>query len=315
MNDARLLEAARAGDEDAFAGLVEPHRRALHAHCYRMLGSVTDAEDALQDALLNAWRGLARFEGRSSLRSWLYRIATNACLDVLRRRTPPLQPYPDLLLDRPGPDGDRPEQTAIARETIELTFLAALRLLPPRQRAALIVRDVLGWSATETATLLDCGVPAANSALQRARATLREQLPDGLHSSWPAGVEATETEVLRRYIDAHERADAAAVIDLLAEDPVLAISGLGQWRGRESVANALEQGLTSPGEWLMTGTRANGHPCAAAYLRPQGTDLHQAFALIVLDVRNGAITSMTAFETPFLFPFFGLPLTRCVSEL
>ena len=184
-----IVTAAIAGDEPAFAALTERHRRELHVHCYRMLASFDEAEDAVQETFLNAWRGRSGFEGGSQFRAWLYRIATNVCLDMLRRNSrratgmrsfaevPWIQPYPDLLLDQAAPADEQPEAVAIQRETISLAFLAALQVLPPRQRAALIARDVLGWPASETAAALGTSVAAANSALQRARATMQSHLP------------------------------------------------------------------------------------------------------------------------------------------
>src|SRR6187551_2128415 len=243
MNDARLLEAARAGDEDAFARLVEPHRRALHAHCYRMLGSVADAEDALQDALLNAWRGLAKFEGRSSLRSWLYTIATNACLRAIERRParvlpvdygPPsdphdgpaepllesvwIDPYPDDALGlEDGLAG--PEARYEQRESVELAFIAALQHLPARQRAVLILREVLGFSAKETAETLDTTVASANSALQRARASVDERVPEqSQQQTMRALGDDGVNQVVEAYVDAWQSGDIEAVVAMLTEE-------------------------------------------------------------------------------------------------
>ena len=243
MNEARLLEAARAGDEDAFARLVEPHRRALHAHCYRMLGSVTDAEDALQEALLNAWRGLAKFEGRSSLRSWLYTIATNACLRAIERRPKrvlpidyapaadphdglgePLvesvwvEPYPDERLGlEDGLAG--PEARYEQRESVELAFIAALQHLPARQRAVLILRDVLGFSARETAEALETTPPGVDSALQRAHKAVDERLPERSQQAMLGPLDDRGLrEIVDRYVDAFERADVDALVEMLAAD-------------------------------------------------------------------------------------------------
>jgi RNA polymerase sigma-70 factor (TIGR02960 family) len=220
---------AIAGVEPAFAELAERHRRELHVHCYRMLASFEEAEDAVQETLLRAWRSRDSFEG-SLLRAWLYKIATNVCLDMLRRSSrrlatvhnfsevPWLQPYPDALLDEVAPSDDQPDEVIVERETIELAFLAAMQVLPPRQRAALIARDVLGWPAIETASLLETSVAAANSALQRARATMQEHLP-AQRSEWTAGEpSAEERALLVQFIDAHQRGDAALAVSIASQD-------------------------------------------------------------------------------------------------
>ena len=209
-----------AAEQTAFAERAERHRRELHVHCYRMLASFDEAEDAVQETMLRAWRSRRTFTGGTLFRAWLYRIATNVCLDTLRRSSrrvtamtsfaevPWLQPYPDELLDELAPSDDEPDAVVVERETISLTFLAALQLLPPRQRAALIARDVLGWRADETASILETSVPAANSALQRARATLQEHLPER-RTEWASREpSAEERDLLARFIDAHERCDA-----------------------------------------------------------------------------------------------------------
>ncbi len=209
-----MVAAAIAGEDSAFAALTERHRRELHVHCYRMLASFDEAEDAVQETFLRAWRGRDNFDGSSLFRAWLYRIATNVCLDTLRRSSrrlttmhtfaevPWLQPYPDRLLDEVAPSDEQPDAVVVDRETIELAFLAALQVLPPRQRAAFIARDVLGWPASETASLLETSVAAANSALQRARATMQEHLP-ARRADWSAGdPSAEERALLERFIDA-----------------------------------------------------------------------------------------------------------------
>src|ERR1700682_3416297 len=226
----QMVAAALAGDEPAFAALSERHRRELHGHCYRMLASFDDAGGAVQETLLRAWRSRDSFDGSMLFRAWLFRIATNVCLDMLRRSSrrltamhsfaevPWLQPYPDALLDEVAPSEDQPDAVVIERETIELAFLAAMQVLPPRQRAALIARDVLGWPASETASLLETSVAAANSALQRARATMQEHLP-ARRAEWSAGEpSAEELALLERFIDAHERGDAAAAVAISSED-------------------------------------------------------------------------------------------------
>src|SRR3954451_15479646 len=274
-----LVAAAKAGDEPAFATLVERHRRELHVHCYRMLGSFEEAEDLVQETFLRAWRSRDTFAGGPGFRAWLYRIATNASLDAIRSRSrrvaslgsfaevPWLQPYPDRLLDEIAPREDEPDAVLVARETIELTFLAVIQLLPPRQRAVLIVRDVLGWSAEETAAALDLTVAAANSALQRARATLREQAPE----RQPTTPAARERELLAGFIDAHERADAGAAIALVREDIRIAMPPLRmRFQGIPEIMPLLTDGVTSAGEWRLVETSANRMPAAASYLRAPG---------------------------------------------
>jgi RNA polymerase sigma-70 factor (TIGR02960 family) len=316
-----VVEAALAGDERAFAELVERHRRELHIHCYRMLGSFEEAEDLVQETFLRAWRGRGRFEGGTGFRAWLYRIATNACLDALRssrRRVPSLhslaevpwlQPYPDRLLDELAPSDTQPDAVVVARETIELTYLAVIQLLPPRQRAVLILRDVLDWSAAETASALDTSVAAANSALQRARATLRARLP-ARPSEW-SGSAPSEQErlLLEGFIDAHERADAAAAVALARED-IRVTMPPHPWcfDGLATIKPLLEQGLTEPGEWRLLPTRANRQPAAASYLKAPGDTEFRAFKLDVLRPEGGRIAEITTFDTA-LFPAFGLPPT------
>jgi RNA polymerase sigma-70 factor (TIGR02960 family) len=317
------LETATAtpADESAFAALVERHRRELHVHCYRMLGSFEEAEDLVQETFLRAWRKRESFEAGSSVRAWLYRIATNACLDALRRsrrrvpslhsfaEVPWLQPYPDRLLDEIAPSEDEPDAMVVAKETIELTFLAVIQLLPPRQRAVLIVRDVLGWSASETAALLDVTVAAANSALQRARATLRKRLP-ARPSDW-YGSEPSDQEraLLEGFIDAHERADAAAAAALARED-IRVTMPPHPWcyDGLAAIAPLLQQGLSEPGDWRLVPTRANRQPTAASYLRARGDAEFRAFKLDVLRIEGGLIAEITTFDAR-LFPAFGLPPT------
>lgn len=297
-----------AVDATSFAELTRRHQRELHRYCYRMLGSLEAAEDHVQEVFLRAWRARESFEERSSVRTWLYRIATNACLDTLRRTTPPVQPYPDQLLDEhPGP-----EAAAISKETISLAFLAAIQLLPPRQRAVLVLRDVLSWSAAEAADLLGTGVPAVNSALQRARATLRRQWPEGRGSWSPADEPGpAQRALLQRYIAAHEQADPQALIDLLHDDVRLTIQpGVGEWLGKPAVADALRRDMNSLGQWRMIATAANRQPAVAAYVRAPGAAVFRAFALIVLRPAADRLGAMDVFEEPGLFPAFGLPPVR-----
>jgi RNA polymerase sigma-70 factor (TIGR02960 family) len=319
--DDAVAAAAMAGEEPAFAALVERHRRELHVHCYRMLGSFDEAEDVVQEAFLRAWRRRDSFEPGSNLRAWLYRIATNACLDALRRsrrrlpslhsfaEVPWLQPYPDRLLDEVAPSDAQPDAVVVARETIELTFLAVIQLLPPRQRAVLLLRDVLGWSAGEAAAALETSVAAANSALQRARATLRERLP-GRPSEWSGG-EPSEQEraLLARFIDAHERADAAAAAALVRDDIRITMPPYPWcYDGLAAITPLLGRGLSEPGEWRLQPTGANRQPAAASYLRARGDREFRAFKLDVLRVEGGKIAEITTFDA-HLFPAFGLPPT------
>jgi RNA polymerase sigma-70 factor (ECF subfamily) len=314
------VAAAVAGEESAFAALTERHRRELHVHCYRMLASFDEAEDAVQETLLRAWRSRQTFDGSSLFRAWLYRIATNVCLDLLRRSSrrltsmrtmaevPWLQPYPDQLLDEVAPSDEQPDAVIVNRETIELAFLAALQVLPPRQRAALIARDVLGWPATETASALDTTVAAANSALQRARATMQDHLP-ARRSEWSAR-EPSEAEriLLASFIDAHERGDAAAAIAIAAQDIRITMPPAHLvYEGLDSIAPLLGRALRD-GEWRLVATAANRMPTAASYLRQPGDTVFRAFKFDVLRVADGQIAEITTFG-PELFAAFGLPPT------
>jgi RNA polymerase sigma-70 factor, ECF subfamily len=311
------IAAAQAGDEAAFSALVEPHRRELQVHCYRMLGSFEESEDQVQETFLRAWRRRETFQGRSTFRAWLYRIATNACLDALdaKPRTVPedpadipwLEPFPDRLL----PGDDEPDAVVVARETIELAFLAAIQLLPPRQRAALILRDVLGWPAKDTAALLELSVPAVNSALQRARAALREHLPER-RDDW--GAEGTEDEraLVRRYVEASERGDAVALAAMLREDARFSMPPEpGVWVGRDAIFAVWDEGgfgTEEFGDIRCLVTAANRQPAVANYVRQPGDDAHRALALDVLRLEGGEITDIVTFP-PALYPAFGLPLT------
>ncbi len=296
------------------------HRRELHVHCYRMLASYHEAEDAVQETFLRAWRSRGTFEG-DHLRGWLYRIATNVCLDAVRaksRRVPEMRsyaevswltPYPDTWLDEvPAPD-DQPDAVAIDRETIELAFLAALQVLPPKQRAALIAREVLGMPAAETAAMLDTSVAAANSALQRARATMREHLPSH-RSDWTAQAPSpAERELLARFIDAHERCDAAAALEVAAEDLRITMPPAPMcFDGRAEIAVLLERafGPDREGDWRLLPTRLNRMPAAASYLRRPGDTAFRPFKLDVLRVEDDRIAEITTFGY-LLFPALGLP--------
>jgi RNA polymerase sigma-70 factor (TIGR02960 family) len=307
-------------DEAAFATLSEHHRRELHVHCYRMLASFDEADDAVQETLLRAWRGRGSIEEGSMARAWLYRIATNVCLDMIRRNSrrvaamhsfaevPWLQPYPDRLLDEIGPTEEEPDAVAVERETIELAFLAAMQVLPPRQRAALLLRDVFGWPARETASVLETSVAAANSAVQRARATMKEHLP-ARRADWSAGkVSAQERALLERFIDAHERCDGAAVIAIATQDLRITMPpNPACHEGRESIA-PLMQNAQRLGVWRLVPTQANRMPTAASYLRRPGDTRYRALKFDVLRIEDGRIAEITTFGAE-QFPAFGLPLT------
>jgi RNA polymerase sigma-70 factor (ECF subfamily) len=291
--------------EEAFRA----HRRELHVHCYRMLASYDEAEDAVQEAYLRAWRGRAGFDG-TNLRAWLYAIATNVCIDAARRRARDrkevswLTPYPDAVLDGAGPDA-----LAEARETIELAFLAALQVLPPRQRAALLAREVLGLPATETAALLDTSVAAANSALQRARATMRDHLPSH-REDWAAREpNPAEKELLERFIDAHERCDAAAALSVAAQDIRVTMPPAPMcFDGHDALVPLLERafGPDRHGDWRLLPTAVNRMPAAAAYLRRPGDSVFRGFKLDVLRVEGDRIAEITTFGWSW-FARCGLP--------
>jgi RNA polymerase sigma-70 factor (ECF subfamily) len=306
--------------EPAFADLTERHRRELHVHCYRMLASFEEAEDAVQETFLRAWRGRSGFDGSTQVRAWLYRIATNVCIDMLRSRSrrltdmrtfaevPWLQPYPDRLLDEVAPTEDEPDAVVVERETIELAFLAALQVLPPRQRAALIARDVMGWPASETATLLETSVAATNSALQRARATMSEHLPTK-RSDWSTGSPSDEErQLLARFIEAHERYDAAAAIAISAQDLRITMPPYPYLFEGIEVIGPLIEGALREGEWRLLATWANRMPTAASYLRVAGDGEFRAFKFDVLRIEHGKVAEITTFG-PELFGVLGLPAT------
>ena len=308
--------AGAMGDVDArsFAELVEPHRRELHAHCYRMLGSVHDAEDALQDALLRAWKSLDRFEGRSTTRSWLYRIATNACLDALARRPKRVLPidYDDAPLGEtlwlePCPDAlvEGYEQ----RESIELAFIAALQHLPPNQRAVLILREVLGFSAKEVAAMLDTTPASVNSAMQRARVSVDERLPERSQQATLATLGDDEIKALvERYMDAWDRGDVDAVVEMLAEEATFSMPPNFEWfRGREPIREFLPTGPLSIPR-IFVPTRANGQLAFGTYKLIDGEWIANAIHVITLD-GDANISDAVAFLDRSLFARFGLPLT------
>jgi RNA polymerase sigma-70 factor (TIGR02960 family) len=306
--------------EAGFAALAEQHRRELHLHCYRMLASFDDAEDAVQETLLRAWRARDGFYG-DAVRAWLYRIATNVCLDVLRRRArhpetvqsvadvPWLQPYPDRLLDEIAPRAEQPDEIAVHRETVSLAFIAALQVLPARQRAALISRDVLGWSAAQTAGLLETSVAAANSALQRARSAMAGHLPAS-RTDWPSSEPtAVERALLGQFIDAHERGDTEKAAAIAARDIQITMPpNPMRFSGIEGFGLLLERafGPERDGDWRLVPSAANRMPAAASYLRRPGDTEFRAFKLDVLQVRDGTIAEITTFGYS-RFPHFGLP--------
>jgi RNA polymerase sigma-70 factor (ECF subfamily) len=329
---ADLIARARAGDGDAFQELTEPYRRELQVHCYRMLGSFQDAEDTLQDTLLAAWQGLGGFEGRASIRTWLYRIATNRCLNALRsakRRPakewdipsvePPepsrlgevvwLEPYPDALLEGAlgmplGPEA-RYEQT----ESISLAFVTALQVLPARQRAVLILRDVLGYHATEVAEILDSTVESVTSALKRARATLQQRLPPtGDREPPPAPDSHAEQALVAKLVRAYESGDVEALVALLTDDVRLSMPPIPlEYQGRDAVARFFEVVLPRRAYHLVP-TRANGQLAFGAYLRPPTGGNRHGAGLLVFTLTGDRISGVTRFDNSVL-PWFGLPLS------
>ena len=315
-------------DETTFSALFERHRGELRAHCYRMLGSFEDSEDLVQETFARAWRARARFvrEGRWSFRAWLYRIATNACLDHLARRRPRvlpvdvapaadpegdlppiaadvpwLEPYPDRLVD--------PHEAAVARETLEIAFVAAIQHLPPRQRAALILRDVAGFSARETARLLGVSVSAVNSGLQRARDRLRERLPSRRDEWARSDAPAAEREVARRYVEAIERRDFAALAALVREDARFSFPPLPLWYDGLDAFRRGSEKHAAPGDHLLVATGANLQPAVAIYLQSPGEEGYRPLALSVLRVEEGRVVEVVDWSRPELFEAFGLPMS------
>jgi RNA polymerase sigma-70 factor, ECF subfamily len=326
------VESSAATTAPQSFGELERHRRELTAHCYRMLGSPFEAEDAVQDTLLRGWRSLERFEGRSSLRSWLYRIATNVCLDMLdakQRRARPMdlgearapdgpigeilpeatwvEPAPDAILG--GGESSDPAAVAQSRETVRLAFIAALQHLPPRQRAALILCEVLHWKASEVAELLGSSVASVNSALQRARATLESaDTPDAARGA----LSEHDSALLGRYVDAFQRYDMEALTSLIHEDATQSMPPYELWlRGREDIfAWWVGRGAGCRGSRVIPTQTANGSPAFAQYKpREDGQPGYEPWALQVLEIREGRIVEMTFFlSTQTLFPLFGVPL-------
>jgi RNA polymerase sigma-70 factor (ECF subfamily) len=319
-----LLHAARGGDEAAFARLVEPYRTELSAHAYRMLGSVHDAEDALQETLLRAWRSLARFEGRSSLRSWLYTIATNVCLRAIERRPKRVLPidYGPAAADphaataapvtesvwvEPFPDPDTHYEQ---RESVELAFIAALQHLPARQRAVLILRDVLGFSGAETAQALDTNADAVYTALQRAHKTVQQRLPERTQQATLRALgDDGLREIVEGYVDAWERHDIDALAARLAEDAALTMPPVPTWfRGRDEIAAFLRaHPLTDERRWRVLPTSANAQPAFGHYIRDDDENAFVAEGIALLTLDGDKIAEMTIFRDPELFEGFGLP--------
>ncbi len=327
---ADLISKARAGDGEAFRELTEPYRRELQVHCYRMLGSFQDAEDALQDALLAAWQGIEGFEGRASIRRWLYRIATNRCLNALRSASrrpakdwsipqvePPeptrlgeivwLEPYPDVLLEGGmgvalGPEA-RYEQT----ESISLAFVTALQLLPPRQLAVLILRDVLGFHANEVADMLDSTVESVNSALKRARVTLQRQSPPSAdREPPPACGSPAEDAIVAKFVNAYESADLDALVALLTDEVFMSMPPMPfEYEGRDVVASFCASIFGSGRRFDLVPTRANGQPAFGSYLRVRAGSRHGT-GLIVLTLAGERIGAMMHFDSSVL-PSFELP--------
>jgi RNA polymerase sigma-70 factor (ECF subfamily) len=327
----RLLMRAAQGDEQAFRELTDPHRRELQVHCYRILGSIQDAEDVLQETLLGAWRGLERFEQRASLRAWLYQIATNRCLNALRdagRRPPRLElpfeapeptrvgeptwvgPYPDVLLAgivdaSPGPDA-RYE----TRETVELAFIAALQRLPPRQRAALVLRDVLGFHAAEVADMLDSSIDSIKGALKRARATLEQCLPPTDRS--PLADSPAERELVRRFADAFQADDIDGIVALLTEDAWLTMPpSTLEYQGRSVIASFLRENATwrRGQRYRLVPTRANTQPAFATYRTDAHAPIAHATGLVVLTLEGERIAAITQFLDTSILSRFGFPRT------
>ena len=326
-----LIARARAGDGDAFRELIEPHRRELQVHCYRMLGSFQDAEDALQDTLLAAWQGLAGFEGRASVRTWLYRIATNRCLDALRSASrrpakewdipgvePPepsrlgevvwLEPYPDALLEGAIDVPLGPEARYGQTEAISLAFVTALQVLPARQRAVLILREVLGYHANEVADMLDTTVEAVNSALKRARVTLQRRLPPtGEHDPPPAPDSPAAQELVAKFVRAYQSGDVDALVTLLTADVAVSMPPVAlEWQGRDVVARFYTSVFGRGPTYDLVPTRANGQLAFGAYLRAPAGGIRHGAGLLVLTVAGDRISALTRFDNDVL-PSFGLP--------
>ena len=319
--DSALIASARSGDEQSFVRLTSPHRSALHAHCYRLLGSLHDADDALQETLLRAWRGIDGFEPRAPLAAWLYRIATNVCLRSLEQRKrhaaatidAHLEPYPELLLEElPSPERG-PDALIEEREAIGLAFVAAMQLLPAKQRAVLVLRDVLGWSSREVAGLLDDSVPAVNSALQRARLRLeRERSEQSLARTHEPSDARAEAAVMRKFQEAWDAVDIDGIVELLADDALLTMppegariagaQAIGAFFATQPLQGRLDRIHLRP-------ARANGQPALAAYADEHEDGRFDAYGLMVFAIGGDTIVGITGFpRQPELFARLGLPV-------
>jgi RNA polymerase sigma-70 factor (ECF subfamily) len=328
----QALGRALAGDEDAFRELTDPYRRELQLHCYRILGSLQDAEDQVQETLLAAWRGLKDFEGRASLRAWLYRIATNRCLnaqrsrsrqpDVVRRAAPPpeptrrvepiwLEPYPDVLLQGLLDTVPGPEARYEMRESVALAFVAALQHLPPRQRAVLVLRDVLGFRTTEVASILDSSEGSVKAALQRARTTLDERIPAGSREHAPVPGSTRERELVDRFAAAFERGDTDGIVSLLSDDAWVTMPPEPEeYQGTAAIDEFLrDRERVRGGTLLLAPTRANGQPAFGCYLPDSLAAIAGAYLLLVLTLDVDRVAAITFFGDRGLFPRFGLPPT------
>jgi RNA polymerase sigma-70 factor (TIGR02960 family) len=327
-----LLDRAREGDEDAFRALTEPYRRELHVHCYRILGSVQDAEDVMQETLLAAWRGLSGFEERASLRGWLYRIATNRCLNALRdsaRRpsghlalpfepAPPtrmaeplwLEPYPDALLDELPDAAAGPDARYETKEAVGLAFVTGLQQMAPRQRAVLVLRDVLGFQASEVAAMLETSEPSVTSLLQRARATLDARMPPD-RAEAPVPRSAREREVVARFAEAFERDDVDGVIALLTDDAWLTMPPEPyEYQGPEAIARFLRDRFAVRGRRVrLVPTRANGQPAFGHYLADPHAPVARFAGILVLTLEGDRVAAMTRFADTGILARFGLPRT------
>jgi RNA polymerase sigma-70 factor (TIGR02960 family) len=326
---AQTLARARAGDEDAFRALTDPHRRELQVHIYRMVGSAQDAEDLLQETLLAAWRGLERFEGRASVRAWLYSIATNRSLDALRasRRRPEdrrtiqlpeptrwdepvrLEPYPDLLMDGIPDAAPGPEARYEAKEAIGLAFVVGLQHLPPQQRAVLVLRDVLGYRAAEVAGMLETSEASVNSLLRRARAAFESRLPAAGRERAPLPRSKLERDLVRRFAETVEEGDIDGTVALLTDDAWLTMPPLPHaYQGRESIGAFLRGAEERRGAAMrLLRTRANAQPAFGGYLLVPGAGVARAFSLIVLTLEGDGISAITWFADPSVLARFGLP--------